>query len=96
MQPSEFVKEVLHLDKEGVETDDGAYVVTLSGSNEFSKLYSLLDKKADADLDQQAVMMTEDVTILVYLTDDFDITLKADMKNKRYTLTVERAEPDYV
>jgi len=88
MTATEFVKS-LGIETEGTETDDKSCVVTLSGSNEFSRIYTKLDKAEDIDLDVDEMIMSPENILMTYLTDDFDIILKADLKNNVYTLEVK-------
>ena len=87
MTGKEFLNR-LGITKEGIESDDGIYTVTLDSSNEFSRAYTILDKAKNVDLDSESVVMTEENVLMTYLADDFDILLKADLKNKRYSIEI--------
>ena len=67
----------LNISKDGTWSGD-KYVITLDDSNEFSRIYTALDKYDGADLDIESMVMSDSSSIIVYLTDDLDITLKAD------------------
>lgn len=71
---------------------NGKYVITAKDSNEFSRLYTLLDKYDGADLDPEGMVMSDKSLVMVYLTDDFDITLKGDLANDNYNMIITEAE----
>ncbi len=70
---------------------DGAYVIPLKDSNAFSRVYTLLDKAEGIDLDSDESTLSESATVLVYLSDDFDIELRADLDNNSYTVSFKSA-----
>lgn len=80
----------LNLTGKGKESGD-KYVITVNSSNELSKFYTLLDKYEDADLDPEGMVMSDKSIYMVYLTDDFDITLKGDLENDKYSMIIEDA-----
>ena len=80
----------LYITKPGKMNGD-KYIITLSNSDEYSKMYTLLDK-SDASLDPEGMIMSSSDSMMTYLTDDFDITLKADFDNDRYYLIIEEAQ----
>lgn len=77
--------------KEGYETTTGVYVIDLDNSNEFSKVYTLLDKADDVDLDIEDMVMNEEEVFMTYLADEFDIRLIANLKDKTYRVEIEEA-----
>lgn len=81
----------LNLTGKGKESGD-KYVITVKDSNELSKLYTLLDKYEDADLDPEGMIMSDKSLVMVYLTDDFDITLKGDLDKDVYNMIIEDAK----
>lgn len=81
----------LNIDKTG-KVQDEQYVIVLDDSNEYSRVYTKLDKYEGADLDPEEMVMSDSSSIMIYLTDDFDITLKADFNEDRYYLIIEEAE----
>jgi len=83
----------LGVDREGSWNGD-KYIIPLKDSNEFSKLYTSLDKFEEADLDFESMLMSDSSGILVYLTDDLDITLKANFDDDKYMLIFEGADVD--
>lgn len=87
---ADFLSE-LGIDREGT-MEGNRYVVNLGDSNAYSRVYTILDNSELVDLDVDNVSMTEDGGTIVYLSDDFDITLGADFNKDSYTLTVEEAK----
>lgn len=90
MKADEFAKE-LGISKEGSYTDNG-YVITLKDSNEYSRMYTLLDRSDKCDLDTEEVNLGVTDSIMVYLADEFDIKLQANFDTDRYTITFAEAE----
>ena len=88
MTSKEFIKDMLLLDKDG-EYNDGILTIHLENSNEYSQVYSKLDKLENINLDSEKTIMTEHSSILNYYTDEFDIKLEADFDNDTYRLIVE-------
>lgn len=90
MKADEFAKE-LGITKEGSYTDNG-YVITLKDSNEYSRMYTLLDRSDKCDLDTEEVNLGVTDSIMVYLADEFDIKLQANFDTDSYTITIAEAE----
>ena len=88
-----YTLDKLNFNKQGVWSGD-KYVINLEDSNEFSRLYTALDKCEDADLDIESMVMSDSSSIIVYLTDDLDITLKANFDEDKYYLILEGAVLD--
>lgn len=89
MTPKEFANSI-GITKEGTESNN-RYVVELSDSNEYSRVYTILDKAPGVDLDSDESILSETTTQLVYLSDDFDIKLIADLDKNNYSVVIERA-----
>lgn len=87
MTAEEFAKS-LGIDGEGT-SQGNTYTISLSNSNEYSKVYTILDKAKGIDLDDEESVLSESSTLLVYLADDFDIKLKADLDKNIYTVSFE-------
>lgn len=64
-------------------------VYSIKNSGDYSKVYSKLDNSTIADLDFEQLEMDEHHSTLVYLSDDYDITLYANFDDELYTLTLE-------
>lgn len=80
----------LNITKQGKMNGD-KYIIQLDNSDEFSRMYTVLDKYEGADLDPEEMVMSSSSSIMIYLTDDFDITLKADFDKDTYQMIIEEA-----
>ena len=92
----EEVKEFLAsvgITKDG-ELENSTYTVDLVDSNEFSRMYSLLDKAENISFDYDVSATTEHTSFLLYLSDKYDISLIADFDTDKYVLTVEDGVED--
>lgn len=81
----------LNITKEG-KMSNNKYLITLDNSDEYSRMYTNLDKNGDTYLDPEGMIMSSSTSLMTYLTDDFDITLKADFDNDNYYLIIEEAK----
>lgn len=72
--------------------EDDSYVIVLPNSNAYSKVYTILDKSDQTDLDIDKINMDENASSMTYLSDDFDITLTADFDNDSYTMELKEAK----
>ncbi len=81
----------LNISLEGTWNDD-KYVIPLKDSDEFSRMYTALDKCGEADLDVEGMFMSNASSVIVYLTDDLDITLKANFDEDKYSMIIEGAK----
>lgn len=86
----EFLSQ-LGITQEGVEQEN-KYIIDLGDSNAYSRVYTILDKSELVDLDIENISMDVEQSTMVYLSDDFDLTLNANFDENRYTLTIEEAE----
>lgn len=82
----DFTKQ-LGLSQEG-DIKNGKYVITLKDSNEYSKIYTLLDKSLLVDLVVDKIVLDADVTVIYYSSENFEVELKADFTNDVYTVSV--------
>ena len=87
MTAEEFAKSI-GITGEGT-TKGNTYTVSLKDSNEYSRVYTILDKAKGLDLDNDESVLSESSTLLVYLADDFDIKLMADLDKNIYTVSFE-------
>lgn len=87
MSAEEFAKE-LGINQPGNYVD-GVYVISLNNSNEYSKVYTLLDKSDLCDLDVEEISLDVQNSLLVYLADEFDIKLQANFDTDTYSVSFE-------
>ena len=90
MNAQEFAKQ-LGITKEGNYVD-GIYVITLDNSNEYSKVYTILDKSNLCDLDVEEITLDVQNSLMVYLADNFDIKLKANFDTNTYSVSFEEVK----
>lgn len=90
MNAQEFAKQ-LGITKEGNYVD-GIYVITLDNSNEYSKVYTILDKSNLCDLDVDEITLDVQNSLMVYLADNFDIKLKANFDTNTYSVSFEEVK----
>ena len=87
------------LDKLGIKfpgryEDNGDYVVDIENSNDYSKVYSILDKSNEIhELEDDSVFDVEKNT-LNYEAEKYDITLQADLEGDEYKLIISEKEDD--
>ena len=66
---------------------NGSYVIDIEDSDEFGKIYSILDKNPDLEYMENNSLLTIDNGSLYYLYDrKYQINLIADFKNDNYKL----------
>lgn len=87
MSAQEFAKQ-LGITQEGNYVDD-VYVISLKDSNEYSKVYTILDKSELCDLDVEEISLDVQNSLLVYLADEFDIKLQANFDTNTYSVAFE-------
>lgn len=80
----------LKINKE-YEIKDDIYNIELKDSDEYAKIYSLLDKSDLTDLDNENTKISETESSMVYLTDDYDITLYSNFDTDEYLLKIQEA-----
>ena len=87
---AETVLKNIGVKKSGIYSDEGAFVVDIDNSEEFGKVYSILDNSDLLDLQEDNSILTEDEANLNYLYEDeeFLISLTGDFENDIYQLTV--------
>lgn len=80
----------LGVDKIGEYSNKNTYVIDLYSSEEFGKMYSLLDQNKDLEYEEESSLLTVDNGSLMYnYNDEFQIVLIADFKNDQYHMTVK-------
>ena len=71
---------------------DGKYKVSLKDSNEFAKVYSKLEKNDILDIDEEATLITEDISQLLYLGKDIRINLVGNFEKDIYYIIISEEE----
>jgi hypothetical protein len=86
-EPLELAKKI-GISSQGI-LSDNKYIIHLSDSDEYSRMYTLLSNSNLLHLDSENVVMTETNSELVYYTDSFTVTLSADLDADDYNITIK-------
>lgn len=71
---------------------DGVYVIDIKNSNDYGIYYSKLDRSDLLDEDDESSNVTIDGSTIVYISDDYTLTLIADFSSDQYKLTIRENE----
>ena len=83
----------LNIDKRGSYSEDNTYVIDLSGSNEFGRINSILDRNDLLELIDESSYVTENNANLDYrYQDQYLLSLIADFENDYYQLVIVEME----
>lgn len=86
MDVKEFAK-AIGLEQDGYQ-DGAKYIIELVDSNEFSRVYTLLDKSELLDIQEDATLLTDKVGELIYLSDDYDVKLVGNFISDIYRVVI--------
>lgn len=86
----EFAKQ-LGIDVEGT-MEGSKYIIELSDSNEYSRVYTLLDGSDLVDVDEDATLLTDNVGELLFIGDDFDVKLVGNFNSDIYRVVITVGE----
>lgn len=79
----------LGINSRGTYSRDGSYVIDLEdNSNAFGKVYSILDKNAEADDMEENTLLTVDNASMYYRYKGFMINIIADFRNDHYKVVI--------
>lgn len=67
-------------------TKSNTYVIDIEDSNEYGKIYSLLDKSAEVEEDEDSSTITVHTSNIIYESDNFQFNLIADFDQDTYKL----------
>ena len=73
------------------EVVNGRYVIPLMDSDEYSKVYTLLDRSGDVELDEGSTLVTDKVSELTYSGGGFDAKLDANFPDDFYRVVISRS-----
>lgn len=68
------------------------FIIPLTNSDEYSKVYTLLDSSDLVDLDPDSTLVTEKVSELKYFGDEFTVKLDANFTDDFYRVVIMRGE----
>lgn len=66
-----------------------SYVLDIVDSDEYGKIYSLLDKSDELEEDSESSQVTLDYSSIQFFNDDYMIQLIADFDADEYRLTIK-------
>ena len=72
-----------------LQKSNASYVMDISNSNEYGRIYSLLDKNEEVEEDPESSQVTMDYSSVQFFNDDFTIQLIADFEHDEYRLTIK-------
>lgn len=79
----------LGITKAGSYSRDGSYVIDLNSSEEFGKIYSLLENNEDLEYMEENNLLTVSNASMTYrYGEDYQLQLIADFNNDAYKLVV--------
>jgi hypothetical protein len=90
MDMKEFVVK-LGINLEG-RMDGEKYIVELSDSDEYSRMYTLLDSSDLVEIEEDATLLTDKVGELLFTDDMFNIKLVGNFDSDIYRLVVTERE----
>lgn len=67
-------------------------VIELNNSDDYAKMYSILDQSEEAELAEVRSITTEDMNVLVYETEHYDIELLANFEKDIYRVVIKLVE----
>ena len=66
-----------------------SYVLDILDSNDYGKIYSILDKSDEVEEDPESSQVTLDYSSIQFYNDEYNIQLIADFENDEYRLTIK-------
>lgn len=76
------------------EIEGGIYTITISSYDEFSSLYNKLEQSEDISKDSNESYFNMDEAHVIYLADEYDLILNADLSSDIYKLTIEEVKEE--
>lgn len=84
-----FLQE-LGIRKSGYYSKEGSYVVDLDDSEEYGKVYTILDNSDIVEEMEDESQVTIHSSNIVYTNDEFQLTLLSDFDSDQYKLIVRK------
>ena len=75
--------------KDQLQKSKSSYVLDILDSNEYGKIYSILDKSDEVEEDPESSQVTLDYSSIQFYNDEYNIQLIADFENDEYRLTIK-------
>jgi hypothetical protein len=90
MEMKEFVDK-LGIGIEGT-TEGDKYIIELSDSNEYSRMYTLLDSSDLVEIEEDATLLTDKVGELIFTGEFFDVKLVGNFSSDIYRIVITERE----
>lgn len=89
------IADKLGLIQPGEMNDSGdAYIIKLKDSNEYSRVFSILDKSEHVDVDDEMTVITNLAGELTFLGDGFDVDLIGNFSTDEYMVVIMKVEEE--
>lgn len=89
MAIEDLVKE-LNINRVGEYSNNKTYVIDIFSSEDWGKIYSLLENNPDLDYEEESSLLTTDNASLLYnYMDKFQLVLIGDFNEDQYKLTIK-------
>ena len=72
-----------------IEVVDGVPTVILKNSNEYARVYSILERSDLVDIIPEDAVINASIASLKYESDEFELVLSGDLSRNIYKLTIE-------
>ena len=82
-----LIKNKLGIQSEGT-YQSGKYIIELEDSNEFSRMYTLLDNSDEVEIDDYATLITDKVSELSFIGDGYKIKLVGNFVSDIYRIII--------
>lgn len=80
---AEELSKKLNIDRDGHEEEVG-YVVTLNDSDDYARVYTLLDNSSYCELNTDVMLLSDEASLLNYETVNYSIDLVANFNEDTY------------
>lgn len=82
-----FIKD-LGITYSGSFENNDSYVIDLVDSNEYSKVYSILDKSDKVELDTETILVSDKLSEIIFRDDKYEVKLLANFVDNVYKVVV--------
>lgn len=78
------------INKAGYYANDGSYVIDIDDSDEFGKMYSILDNSSELDDMTENSLLSVFTVSIQYISDDYQVSLLQDFEEDSYKIVVTK------
>ena len=68
------------------------YIIDIANSDEYSRMYTLLDNSDLVDIDEDSTLLTDKVGELLFIGDDYDVKLVGNFAQDLYRIVITLGE----